>query len=336
VVGTENRAARDIVASMGEKSLFAYVPGMEISVPESDRRNSLDKIACYYHAEQFVLSDLYIGYAISLYKYTIPKVVATTVKALGNYWPQKNVPRNIDRDALLSRIKKMCGMGMLRRFTYLLNENKIVLYSTTPEFSKVIYQALKMNTDARPEKDMIPPLEIMEKAAASLVSSELMKSPYLTAFDFMPDYRDSEGRLTFNAKLTHIIKDEKYVTIIEPLFTKIDEKRFTENEWRRFLSRKIHGIKAYMEQLAEKEGCRVQLVVVCEDMDDFKEISTIICNVFPEQMLDRIYYTAEGALKGANYELINSVVRVTSLKIGPLDQVKIPGSVSSQLAYIFF
>ena len=69
----ENRAARDIVASMGEKVLFAYLPEMEISVPESDRRNSLDKIACYYHTEQFALSDLYIGYAVSLYRYTIQK-----------------------------------------------------------------------------------------------------------------------------------------------------------------------------------------------------------------------------------------------------------------------
>ena len=59
---TEGRAARDIVATMGDKVLFAYIPEMEISVPESDRRNSLDKIACYYHAEQFVLSDLYIIY----------------------------------------------------------------------------------------------------------------------------------------------------------------------------------------------------------------------------------------------------------------------------------
>ena len=66
----ENRAARDIVASMGEKVLFAYLPEMEISVPESDRRNSLDKIACYYHTEQFALSDLYIGYAVSLYRYS--------------------------------------------------------------------------------------------------------------------------------------------------------------------------------------------------------------------------------------------------------------------------
>lgn len=49
--GTETRAARDIVATMGDKVLFAYIPEMEVSVPESDRRNSLDKIACYYHAE---------------------------------------------------------------------------------------------------------------------------------------------------------------------------------------------------------------------------------------------------------------------------------------------
>lgn len=331
----ENRAARDIVATMGEKVLFAYIPEMEISVPESDRKNSLDKIACYYHDEQFVLSDLYIGYAVSLYRYTIPKVVAATVKVLGNFWPQKNVPKNIDRDALLSRIKRMCGMGMLRRFVYQLNGNNIVLYSTTPEFSKVIYQSLKMSTDARPEKDMIPPIEVVERAAASLVSSEILKSPYLKAFDFMPDYRDGEGRITFNSKMTHLIDGEKFVTIVEPFFTRVDLKRFTKEEWERYLTRKVYALRAYMEQIAEKEGCKVQLIVVCEDMDDFRKISTMICNIFPEYMLEKIYYTAEGSLKSVNYNILQSLVRVTSLKTNA-DSVKLPGSVSSQLAYLFF
>lgn len=335
-VTSENRAARDIVSSMGDKVLFSYLPDMEISVPESDRKCSLDKIACYYHAEQFVLSDLYIGYAVSLYRYTIPKVVAATVKVLGNMWPQKNVPKNIDRDALLSRIKKMCGMGMLRRFSYDLNGNKIVLYSTTPEFSKVIYQALKMNTDARPEKDMIPPIEIVERAAASLVSSELLQSANLKEFDFMPDYRDGEGRLTFNSKLTHVVNEEKFITIIEPLFTRVDIKRFTKEEWDKYLSRKIYALRSYMEQMGEKESCRVQLIVVCEDVNDFKKVSTIICNVFPEHMLERIYYTAEGSLKSANYNIMQSLVRVTTMKQHPTENMKLPGSVSSQLAYPFF
>ena len=331
----ENRAARDIVATMGEKVLFAYIPEMEISVPESDRKNSLDKIACYYHDEQFVLSDLYIGYAVSLYRYTIPKVVAATVKVLGNFWPQKNVPKNIDRDALLSRIKRMCGMGMLRRFVYQLNGNNIVLYSTTPEFSKVIYQSLIMSTDARPEKDMIPPIEVVERAAASLVSSEILKSPYLKAFDFMPDYRDGDGRITFNSKITHSINGEKFVTIVEPFFTRVDLKRFTKEEWERYLTRKLYALRAYMEQIAEKEACKVQLIVVCEDMDDFRKTSTMICNIFPEYMLEKIYYTAEGSLKSVNYNILQSLVRVTSLKT-TADSVKLPGSVSSQLAYLFF
>lgn len=333
---SENRAAREIVSSMGEKVLFSYMPDMEISVPESDRRSSLDKIACYYHDEQFVLSDLYIGYAVSLYRYTIPKVIAATIKVLGNLWPKKNVPKNIDRDALLSRIKKMCGMGMLRRFTYELNENKIVLYSTTPEFSKVIYQALKMNTDARPEKDMIPPIEIMERAAASLVSSELLQSPNLINFDFMPEFRDSEGRITFNSKLVHEIKGEKFITIVEPLFTRVDTKRFTKEEWDKYLTRKILGLRAYMEQLEEKEKCKIQLIIVCEDVDDFKKASMIICNIFQASMLEHIYYTAEGSLKSASYDIMQSLVRVTTLKQHPVENMKLPGSVSSQLAYPFF
>ena len=68
----KERAARDILALMGHKALFEYIPEMEISVPDSDKRNSLDKIAYYYRSEEIVLSDLYIGYVIALYKYTIP------------------------------------------------------------------------------------------------------------------------------------------------------------------------------------------------------------------------------------------------------------------------
>ena len=60
-------------------------------------------------------------------------------------------------------------------------------------FCKVIYQALKLNTDARHEKDILPLLEIVEKAAASLIVCELMKSPYLKEFDFMPVYQDKEN-----------------------------------------------------------------------------------------------------------------------------------------------
>lgn len=126
----------------------------------------------------------------------------------------------------LGRIKKMCGMGILRRFVYQLNGNNIVLYSTIPELLKVIYQVLKMNTGVRPEKGMIPPIEILERVVASQVSSELMGSPHLKAFDFMPDFRDSEGRLTFNAKLIHEINGQNYITIIEPIFSQVDYKRF--------------------------------------------------------------------------------------------------------------
>ena len=331
---TENRAAREILERMGEKALFAYQQGMEITVPESDCRSSLDKIALYHRESQFALSDLYIGYAVSLYRYTIPKVVAATIQVLGNHWPKKNVPKNISRDALLNRIKKMCSMGMLRRFKYDLNGNTIVLYSTTPEFSKVIYQALKMNTDARPEKDIIPPLEIMEKAAASLVSSEILKSRDMKRFDFMPDFRDSEGRIMFNSRITCEIDGKRFATIIEPVFTRIDVKRFTKEEWEHYLTRKIHRLKAYMDQIEEKKEEKPQLIIVCEDMNDFRKVSTIICNLFPENKLDQIYYTAEGSLKSANYDILQSLIRVTSVK--RISGMKLPESVSSQLAYRFF
>ena len=147
--------------------------------------------------------------------------------------------------------------------------------------------------------------------------------------------RDSEGRITFNSKITHLIEGKKFVTIIEPLFTRVDLKRFTKEEWERYLTRKVYALRAYMEQITEKEACKVQLIVVCEDMDDFRKTSTMICNIFPEYMLEKIYYTAEGSLKSVNYNILQSLVRVTSLKTGA-ESVKLPGSVSSQLAYPFF
>lgn len=331
----KERAARDILALMGHKALFEYIPEMEISVPDSDKRNSLDKIAYYYRSEEIVLSDLYIGYVIALYKYTIPKIVAESIQVLGGLWPQKRVPRNIDRDALLSRIKKMCSMGMLRRFVYTKDGNNIVLYSTTPEFCKVIFQALKLNTDARHEKDILPPLEIVEKAAASLVTNELMKSPYLKEFDFMPAYQDKEnGKLIFNSRVTHEIGGKLYMTVVEPMFTRVDLKRFTESEWHKYMKKKVLALKGYLEQL-NRDGNIVQLIIVCEDIEDFKQASTMVCTVFPENMLPHVYYSSEGAVKSVNYDLKNSLVRVTSVKNGE-EGAKVLESVSSQWAYPFF
>lgn len=331
----KERAAREIVALMGHKALFEYTPEMEISVPDTDRRNSLDKIAYYYRSEEIVLSDLYIGYVIALYKYTIPKVVAESIQVLGGFWPQKRVPRYIDRDALLSRIKKMCSMGMLRRFVYVKDGNNIVLYSTTPEFCKVIYQALKLNTDARHEKDILPPLEIVEKAASSLVTNELMKSPYLKEFDFMPSYQDKDnGKMIFNSRIVHEIGGKMYMTVVEPMFTRVDLKRFTESEWQRYLKKKVLALKGYLEQL-NRDGNIVQLIIVCEDLEDFRQASSEICTAFPENMLAHVYYTSEGAVKSAAYDLKNSLVRVTSVKNGE-SGMKVLEAVSSQWAYPFF
>lgn len=330
----KERPAREIVGMMGYKTLFEYIPEMEISVPDTDKRNSLDKIAYYYRNEEIVLSDLYIGYVIALYKFTIPKVIAETVQVLGGLWPQKRVPRYIDRDALLSRIKKMCSMGMLRRYTYVKEGNNIVLYSTTPEFCKVIYQALKLNTDARYEKDILPPLEIVEKAAAALIVNELIKSPYLKDFDFMPSFSDKNGRVMFNSRIIHEISGKIYMTVVEPMFARVDLKRFTEIEWEKHLKKKALALKGYLEQL-NKEGNIIQLIIVCEDLEDFKRVSSIICTTFPEPMLQHIYYTSEGALKSAAYDLKNSLIRITGIKEGEKGN-KVLSTVTSQCAYSFF
>lgn len=333
---SEVRAAREIVALMGHKSLFEYLPEMEVSVPETDRKNSLDKIAYFYRSEEITLSDLYIGYVISLYRYTIPKVIADTIQVLGDLWPKKNVPRYINREALLSRVKKMCSMGMLRRYVYQHSENNIVLYATTAEFSKIIYQALKLSTDGRQEKDIMPPIEIVEKAAASLICCELIKSPFLESFDFMPDFRDGEGRLMFNSRLNHAIDGKKFATIVEPLFTRVDTKRFTEREWNQYLLRKIRALKSYMEQIEEQGEYRVQLIVVCEDTEDFRKVGTLICNTFSEMLIGKTYFTAEGSLKSAAYDIKNSLVHITSIRESGEGRPKVPESVSSQFPYSFF
>lgn len=229
----------------------------------------------------------------------------------------------------------MCSMGMLRRFVYNKEGNNIVLYSTTPEFCKVIYQVLKLNTDARHEKDILPPLEIVEKAAASLIVCELMKSPYLAEFDFMPSYQDKEnGKLMFNSRITHEIAGKRYCTVVEPMFTRVDLKRFTETEWEKHLKKKASALKGYMEQL-NRDGNIVQLVLVCEDMEDFKAVSTIVSTMFPEDMFPHIYYSSEGAIKSAAYDLKNSMIRVTGIKSGD-NGCKVLDSVSSQWAYPFF
>lgn len=254
---------------------------------------------------------------------------------MGGIWPQKQVPRYIDRDAMLSRIKKMCSMGMLRRFVYTKDGNNIVLYSTTPEFCKVIYQALKLNTDARHEKDILPPLEIVEKAAAALITNELMKSPYLKEFDFMPAYQDKEnGKIIFNSRITHEIGGKRYMTVVEPVFTRVDLKRFTESEWHRHMRKKLLALKGYLEQL-NRDGNIVQLIIVCEDIEDFRQASTIVCTLFPENMLSHVYYSSEGAVKSANYDLKNSLVRVASVKNGE-GGTKVLEAVSAQWAYPFF
>jgi len=61
-----------------------------------------------------------------------------------------------------------------------------------------------------------------------------------------------------------------------------------------------------------------------------------ICNfIIHELHRSATTYTAEGALKSVNYDIRQSMVRITSLKQGS-DSMKLPGSVSSQLAYSFF
>ena len=100
------------------------------------------------------------------------------------------------------------------------------------------------------------------------------------------------------------------------------------------MKKKVLALKGYLEQL-NKDGNIVQLIIVCEDIEDFKQASMLVCTVFPENMLSHVYYSSEGAVKSANYDLKNSLVRVTSVKNGE-EGAKVLESVSSQWAYPFF
>lgn len=124
------------------------------------------------------------------------------------------------------------------------------------------------------------------------------------------------------------------MTIVEPMFTRVDLKRFTESEWDKHLQKKVSALKGYMEQL-NKDGNIVQAVLVCEDLEDFKKISGMVCTLFPESMLQHIYYSSEGAIKSAAYDLHSSLVRITSVKDGE-DGKKVLGTVTSQHTYPFF
>ena len=90
---------------------------------------------------------------------------------------------------------------------------------------------------------------------------------------FLRGYQDKEnGKLIFNSRITHEIAGKRYCTVVEPMFTRVDLKRFTETEWEKHLKKKASALKGYMEQL-NREGFIVQLVMVCEDVEDFKAFS---------------------------------------------------------------
>lgn len=50
-------------------------------------------------------------------------------------------------------------------------------------------------------------------------------------------------------------------------------------------------------ELLNKEGNIVQLIIVCEDIEDFKQVSRSICTIFPENILPHVYYSLDGAMK---------------------------------------
>lgn len=100
----EGRSAREILESFDYKSKFIYQGGMEVTVPDSDRRGSMDKISFCFRNEEVVLSDLHIAYVVSLFQFTIPPVIAATIQVLGKTWSEKHIPKEATRDELLVQL----------------------------------------------------------------------------------------------------------------------------------------------------------------------------------------------------------------------------------------
>lgn len=313
----EGRSAREILECFDYKSKFIYREGMEITVPESDRKGSMDKITFSFRNEEVVLSDLQIAYVVSLFQFTIPPVIAATIQVLAKTWPEKHIPKETTRDELLNRIKKMCGMGILRRYVYELEKQNIVLYSSTIEINKIIHQLLKYKTDGRPEKDILPPVEIISFAAASMIACELLKSESLVHFRFMPSFVYLEERHTFYAEFTHQWSESRY-TILQPVFTKVDKKRYTEQEWFEYQKEKIKVLHQYMEYQSKKEKL-VQLIIVLQDKQDFIKVSTWIVNEFSMEWLEHIYFTSEGALKSGE-SFNQSLIKISKASFNEANQ----------------
>lgn len=303
------RSARDILSTFDFKSKFIYKPNMEVYIPETDRKGSMDKISFSFRNEEVVLSDLYIAYAISLYQYTIPPVVANTITILGKLWPEKFVPKNATREELTSRMKKMCGMGMLRRYVYELNEQNIVLYATTVEGNKILHQLLKLRTDARYEKDILPEIDIISMAAASLLCSELLKSNGMKEFRFSPTFMDGEDRHTFYAEFVHETQGSNF-TVVQPMFMKVDNRRFTQKEWEEYQKNKLRVLSKYMEYQKMKRSQQVHLILVLQDKEDFILVSSWVVTIFSKEWLDNIYFTSESAIKSTN-GLNGSLIKIS-------------------------
>ena len=111
----------------------------------------------------------------------------------------------------------------------------------------------------------------------------------------------------------------------------------SDSKWPRYLQARVEALWGYVDLQEKKQEGRLQLIIVCEDKDDFKNAGTLICNVFPESYLERIYFTSEGAMKSGENILKNNLIRITSLAQNESEpSVKRPESVSSLPLYQFF
>lgn len=324
------RSARDILNFLDYKSKFVYFPDLEIRVPETDQKGYMDKITFSFRNEELVVSDLFIAYAAALYQFTTQSVIASTVKVFGKLWPEKRIPKNATQSELYNRIKKMCAMGMLRRYVYELNGQNIVLFSTTTEGNRIIYQLLKLRTDPRAEKDLLPPSEIVSFAAASLICCELLKSDKLIEFRFMPSF-SQEKKYTFYAEFVHIT--EQNLTIVQPIYTKTDRNRYTEAEWLTYQEDKMKALSRYIQVQEENGYEKIQLILVLQDKADFLTVSTWVVNIFPEKLIDNIYFTSEGALKSGS-SLSSSLIRIS--KVVNDGRSRKVSAISSNLTSNFF
>ena len=95
------------------------------------------------------------------------------------------------------------------------------------------------------------------------------------------------------------------------------------------------ALKGYLNHL-NRDRNSVRLIIVCEDIEDFKQASALVCTVFTENMLPCVYYNSEGAVKSAGSSQFTVGISVFLRRDGNVAINETLESVSGQHIFVYF